>query len=622
MKKNRHAANFTVRKLTDAESRRLLPAVAADDEKSGKLPLTEAIRTLVPLAETAPDKNFVSTDADEMPQTSATGKAESNRTEQIAHLRKVLQDRAKKKDKKQQAVGGTLAAALNEQPTASVADKIAAFVIPDSEEERLQLCRRLKLLPCSPKKILRLKSCSEPVNPAEAREKLQLSRRLITTAGRRLRIMQVKAYRKITDEQISAAYADLLHNGRDLSANGESTAALPAAESSIVLSANRRRRLRQQLRNRRKLQLLKHRFAYKRKKQELSGVRQIQSAWHKFGDYFRKLRISAAIIVLIAGIILSLVALLPQFYLQEVEIHGNRNLTAREINSLLGKQKGRHLITLINGNLWQLLQGRNHKLELQLQEHYPIVAAAECKVALPAKLVVNLQESTEIAYIKIPGGYAGLDKNGRILAIEMGEPNKNVPLIKGLDTSVIQVNSLFDQINDRRFANALVFIDSLMRSDSDSSDRQRLMPCLTSVNLMPDASLWLDFSFPKNQPAASGQAEDSTKVRAEEASKPEPAAASTVDDRYDALTVHVGNNIGNYANLIYWLRNTKQAGALSNLGHGYLDLTGTQKVFVKAKDNETETAAQKGKLKAEPWDNSAWTWKDIVVKSFKKKVGD
>ena len=319
---------------------------------------------------------------------------------------------------------------------------------------------------------------------------------------------------------------------------------------------------------------------------------------------------------------MSLVALLPQFYLQEVEIHGNRNLTAREINSLLGKQKGRHLITLINGNLWQLLQGRNHKLELQLQEHYPIVAAAECKVALPAKLVVNLQESTEIAYIKIPGGYAGLDKNGRILAIEMGEPNKNVPLIKGLDTSVIQVNSLFDQINDRRFANALVFIDSLMRSDSDSSDRQRLMPCLTSVNLMPDASLWLDFSFPKNQPAASGQAEDSTKVRAEEASKPDSSAASTADDRYDDLTVHVGNNIGNYANLIYWLRNTKQAGALSNLGHGYLDLTGTQKVFVKAKDNETETAAQKGKLKAEPWDNSAWTWKDIVVKSFKKKVGD
>ena len=434
--------------------------------------------------------------------------------------------------------------------------------------------------------------------------------------------MQVKAYRKITDEQISAAYADLLHNGRDLSINGENTAAPPAAESSIVLSANRRRRLRQQLRNRRKLQLLKHRFAYKRKKQELSGVRQIQSAWHKFGDYFRKLRISAAIIVLIAGIILSLVALLPQFYLQEVEIHGNRNLTAREINSLLGKQKGRHLITLINGNLWQLLQGRNHKLELQLQEHYPIVAAAECKVALPAKLVVNLQESTEIAYIKIPGGYAGLDKNGRILAIEMGEPNKNVPLIKGLDTSVIQVNSLFDQINDRRFANALVFIDSLMRSDSDSSDRQRLMPCLTSVNLMPDASLWLDFSFPKNQPASLGQAEDSTKVRAEEASKPDSSAASTADDRYDDLTVHVGNNIGNYANLIYWLRNTKQAGALSNLGHGYLDLTGTQKVFVKAKDNETETAAQKGKLKAEPWDNSAWTWKDIVVKSFKKKVGD
>ena len=111
-------------------------------------------------------------------------------------------------------------------------------------------------------------------------------------------------------------------------------------------------------------------------------------------------------------------------------------------------------------------------------------------------------------------------------------------------------------------------------------------------------------------------------MRAEEASKPDSAAASTADDRYDDLTVHVGNNIGNYANLIYWLRNTKQAGALSNLGHGYLDLTGTQKVFVKAKDNETETAAQKGKLKAEPWDNSAWTWKDIVVKSFKKKVGD
>lgn len=607
----------------------------------------------------------------------------------IANLRQALQGKANRKDEKIAAKQAelrkvilaelnkpstntnnlentnSLLSALKEPVNNKTEQVLNAFEIPETASERYILVRKLHLLENTyPIKRFKRKKQADSstiesvlgesqvvekkLTAMEAIERLKISRQLLAKTSQHRKLLINRAYRQISDDMIYEAYTTSLKNGAFLKNEASDSS------QNSKLSASKRRQARLKLLNQRRMQqvnlLFKRQFTFKQKSQKQAGLRQ---TWQKLGKILRHIRISAAVITLIVGIGLSLVALLPPFYLENIRVVGNEHLSESELTDFLKIKKGQHLITLLKGNLWQLFQGRNVEIERQLCENYPIIAQARCTVKLPGTLELKVKESTAIAYLKVQGGYANIDANGRILAINMGEANNNVPLIKGLDTSYVQVNQLFAQIKERRFTNAIVFMDNLMRSDADSADHLKLIAALKTIHLMPDASLWLEFDFARANSRTSvatlAKDKQSAKghVQAEEAEvkpteqtlpmsttvnninenvptevKPTKEQQNNANNANDRLLVHVSADIADYANLIYWLRNTKQVGALDNLGSGYLDLTHAQKVFVKSADNTESQVGQKGKLKAEPWDNNAWTWKDIVVKSFKKKVGD
>ena len=521
----------------------------------------------------------------------------------IANLRQALTHKAKLKDAKLQAKQakeqaantgeGSLVKALQEQPNPEFVQELANFQVPSDPKARYQLVEKLQLLaPTYPCRKFKLKQTEEQakgqtkLTAMEAKAGLDTSRQLIARALQHRRLLLNKAYRKLTDESIYAAYVAKLKDGQLKQQQPTEKAKLAAIcrREARIQSANLRKYARVKA-------LFKRRFKFKKARQKAN---RLGKTWQSFSKFLHSFKISAAIICLLLGLALSLIALLPQFYLQEVEIMGNEHLSEQELVDFLKVKKGQHLITLLKGDLWQVLQGRNANMERRLEENYPLISQVRCWVKVPGKLLIKVKESTPIAYLQVPGGYANIDADGRILAINMGEAASGVPLIKGLDTGKLHINQLFTQIKQRSFANAIAFMDNLMRSDADSADKLNLISALKSIHLMPDASLWLEFSFNLQD-----------------------------NENSDSLLVHVGSDIADYANSIYWLRNTKQVGALDNLGNGYLDLTHEQKVFVKSADNVANNAGnQNGKLKAEPWDNAAWTWKDIVVKTFQKKVGD
>lgn len=604
----------------------------------------------------------------------------------IANLRQALQGKANRKDEKIAAKQAelrkvslaelnkpstnkndlentsSLLSALKEPANNKVGQALNEFKIPETASERYILVRKLHLLE-NTYPITRLKRkkqadsnttklvldelqvAEKKLTAMEAIERLKISRQLIAKASQHRKLLINRAYRQISDDMIYEAYAISLKNGAFLQSDAS------GSSHNYKLSAIKRRQARLKLLNQRRVQkvnlLFKRQFTFKSKGTKQAGLKE---TWQKLSAILRNIRISAAVLTLLVGIALSLIALLPPFYLENIKIVGNEHLSENELTDFLKVKKGQHLITLLKGNIWQLFQGRNVEIERQLCENYPIIAKARCTIKLPGTLELKVKESTAIAYLKVQGGYANIDANGRILAINMGEANNNVPLIKGLDTSYVQVNQLFSQIKERRFTNAIVFMDNLMRSDADSADHLKLIAALKTIHLMPDASLWLEFDFArvnrrtsvaaltKDEQAAKGhvQAEE-PEVKPTEQTLPTSTTVNNIsknvqaeanptngqqNNANDRLLVHVSADIADYANLIYWLRNTKQVGALDNLGSGYLDLTHAQKVFVKSADNTEGQVGQKGKLKAEPWDNNAWTWKDIVVKSFKKKVGD
>lgn len=526
----------------------------------------------------------------------------------ILNLRQALQIKASRKDEKLAAqTKSSLVTALEEQVDTEINKAIANFKIPEKISERYALARKLHLIEESTRKrrfklqkvAITVGKDTNKITAVEARIRLFESCKLIDKAYQDRRLFANRAYRQISDEMLQTAYLNYLKNGEY---RYESDANVNVAK----LAANKRRQARIRLLNQHKAEKVKALFRKKYKLQAKTEKkkRSLKFTWQLVNNAIRKLRISAAVLTLLVGIALSLFALLPQFYLRNIQIVGNEHLSTAELTEFLKVKKGQHLITLLKGNLWQIFQGRNTELEQKLKDNYPIISKVQCTVKIPGTLELKIKESTAIAYLSVQGGYANIDAEGRILAINLGETDDNVPLIKGLDTRYVQVNQICAEIKQRSFTNAIVLMDNLMRSDADSADHLKLIAALKTIHLMPDASLWLQFDF-----ARSANLQATSKI-------------STSSSKEDELLVHIGSEIADYANLIYWLRNSKQVGVLDNLGSGYLDLTHKQKVFVKSADNTETQLGQKGKLKAEPWDNSAWTWKDIVVKSFKKKVGD
>lgn len=526
----------------------------------------------------------------------------------ILNLRQALQSKASRKDEKLAGkTKSSLVTALEEHVDTEINKAIANFKIPEKISERYALARKLHLIEESTRKrrfklqkvAITVGAATDQITAVEARIKLAESCKLIDKAYQDRRLFANRAYRQISDEMLQTAYLNYLKNG-------EYRYESDANKNGAKLAANKRRQARIRLLNQHKAEKVKALFRKKYKFQAKTEKkkRSLKFTWQLVNNAIRKLRISAAVLTLLVGIALSLFALLPQFYLKNIQIVGNEHLSTAELTEFLKVKKGQHLITLLKGNLWQIFQGRNTELEQKLKDNYPIISKVQCTVKIPGTLELKIKESTAIAYLNVQGGYANIDAEGRILAINLGETDDNVPLIKGLDTRYVQVNQICAEIKQRSFTNAIVLMDNLMRSDADSADHLKLIAALKTIHLMPDASLWLQFDF-----ARSANLQATSKL-------------STSSSKEDELLVHIGSEIADYANLIYWLRNSKQVGVLDNLESGYLDLTHKQKVFVKSADNTETQIGQKGKLKAEPWDNSAWTWKDIVVKSFKKKVGD
>lgn len=456
--------------------------------------------------------------------------------------------------------------------------KAETFVLPATPLEKYQLA--IKVQAISARKVRHLKYKRTRYTAKDLRmsifDMLAISRNYLT-AERQLRRRELqRQFASLSDEELIAARQAFVAK----------QAAQAAKNEPAKLPANKRRQARlraQKIAGFRKLEQFFKRYKVTEEKTVL------QRKLNNFSKLFRNVRIGFAFVILIIGICLTLVALLPQFYLQNISVKGNERISAAEIANFfdLEKQKGRHLLTFVNGNAAECLQLRDKQLELRLQDNYPMIASVTCRVKFPNELEISIKETTEIAYIKIPGGYANIDAEGRILSLNMGEPSDYVPLIKGLDVSRMEINEKFSAIDSKSFNNAIMFMDGLMRSDADSNDNLQMILALKSINLMPDFSLWLEFNFGK-----------------------------------DALAVHINADVNNYPDLIYWLRNTKLVGALDNLGSGYLDLTGKQKVFVSAANNEQLAEEAENQLKSQVWDESEWTWKNIVVKSYDNKVGD
>lgn len=122
-------------------------------------------------------------------------------------------------------------------------------------------------------------------------------------------------------------------------------------------------------------------------------------------------------------ILLYLLGYLPFFQVGEIAVEGNQALTSEKAVLLSGIQSGENFFFV---NTWAA--------EKRLRVN-PFVEQVKIRRALPNKLTIVVTERKAIGYIVTSDGYAQVDQEGRLLAIQQTLSNYNLPVISGVEFS-------------------------------------------------------------------------------------------------------------------------------------------------------------------------------------------
>ncbi len=272
----------------------------------------------------------------------------------------------------------------------------------------------------------------------------------------------------------------------------------------------------------------------------------------------RSRRLVMLTLALIFALAVTLIALMPQFYLEDVMITGVKTLDATDIRHALNVKPGQHLLTLIQGGPQSWLSLENQAMEERLLDRFPYLRSAHCYIRFPSQLCVDVEERVEVAYLAIPGGFAMIDREGKVLQMNAGNPPKGIPLIEGLATDHLQTGAFVNPDQRQSLDATLQVIDALLRADQDSNDGLAVFLMLQSVRIMDHQKLYLTMN-------------DVT-----------PGAPFSV-----MLTVD-----SDFSKQLSWLRQAIKMNDLSNLGAGYLDLSGKNRVFIALKAGQGENGGK------------------------------
>ncbi len=133
--------------------------------------------------------------------------------------------------------------------------------------------------------------------------------------------------------------------------------------------------------------------------------------------------------VLVAAFLL--VAYLPEFTLEEVTVTGIRLADEDLVRSLARQKVGDHFLQGLGGSAGRLLTLRYGALERAILEACPIVREVKVSFHYPSGIRVALDEKVEVLAVRVPGAYALLDRDYRILRFRT-EDDFALPVLEGV----------------------------------------------------------------------------------------------------------------------------------------------------------------------------------------------
>lgn len=241
-----------------------------------------------------------------------------------------------------------------------------------------------------------------------------------------------------------------------------------------------------------------------------------------------------------------MVFVLPQFYITNIKISGQRIITEDQVLSVGNIKTGNHLFQGVNGSLKDLFQLRHKKAEQSLLAELPYLKNVVIKSVFPSILSITIDERVEVAYIAISDGCVIIDSEGVVLEVLSNTDSRGIPVIEGIMANQIQLGKKTTVDLPSALAEAIVLLNDVINADKDTRNDVKLLPMIKTIRPMQDKMLFLTIQLP-------GTGEE--------------------------LIVKTENSSTNLENMI-WLRFALKQQKLEGKGKGILDLSSEQKIFI------------------------------------------
>ncbi len=260
----------------------------------------------------------------------------------------------------------------------------------------------------------------------------------------------------------------------------------------------------------------------------------------------RKPRKGTLVIVLLLVSFALLVYLLPQFYIGQIRVSGQRVVTKDEIIKSAGLRTGEHILFGVGGSLADIFSLRHPEVEKTIADSFPYVKSVVVRSELPSVLSVALEERIEVAYISIQDGYLLIDAEGVALEVLPKSELPEVPVIEGIIVRSVDLGSQAGVDKQDYLNQTAVLLNSIFRADMDARAGSKLLGAIRSIRPVGEDVAYLKLA---------------------------------VQDKDDLLNVKVRAS-DDIDDDMLWLRFALDQQKLSLLGDGVLDMSTTQRVFV------------------------------------------
>ncbi|MDD4323381.1 MAG: hypothetical protein PHR78_05975 [Eubacteriales bacterium] len=188
------------------------------------------------------------------------------------------------------------------------------------------------------------------------------------------------------------------------------------------------------------------------------------------------LSIVAAILVIV-----TLLFLLPGFTIDAIQVSGAYRLNEQNVEAQLSHHMGEHFLYKMGGNLKAIVGLRYAKEEEALLASSPLLNSVAMYFSYPSKLKVDLNEKIEVMCVRVPGGYALVDKDLTVLELTEEAPDifPSVEQITLINTVTIGEKLQTDQTE--RLQKSINITAELIRSDSGKGNNRQLLPLIRHI---------------------------------------------------------------------------------------------------------------------------------------------